>query len=88
MGGRAASGLQREYGHVGSTPDLMGGLGLIAGTCSQSDKSGSVYVPALSCSEEDRLSHMDDRCKRSPETLPLSALADLRFMICDLLNCP
>ena len=39
MWGRAASGMQREYGHVGSTPDLLGGLGLIAGTCSQSDQS-------------------------------------------------
>ena len=35
-----------EYGHVGSTPDLLGGLGLIAGTCSQSDQSGSVCLCA------------------------------------------
>ena len=31
-----------EYGHVGSTSDRLGGLGLIADTCSQSDQSGSV----------------------------------------------
>ena len=31
-----------------------GGMGLIAGTCSQSDQSGvCIYVPALSCSEEE-----------------------------------
>ena len=33
-----------EYGHVGSTSDRLGGLGLIADTCSQSDQSGSVCL--------------------------------------------
>ena len=46
VGGRTASGLQGEYVHVGRTPDLLGGLGLIAGTRSQSDLSGSVYLCA------------------------------------------
>ena len=36
VGGRVTSGLQGEYGQVGSAPDQLGGLGLIAGTCSQS----------------------------------------------------
>ena len=46
VGGRAASCLQGEYGQVGSAPDRLGGLGLIAGTCSQSGQSGSVYLCA------------------------------------------
>ena len=54
MGGRATSGLQGEYGQVGSAPDWLGGLDLSASRCEHSGQSGSVctYVPALCCSEE------------------------------------
>ena len=49
VGGRATSGLQGEYGQVGSAPDWLGGLDLSAGRCDHSGQSGRVctYVPAL-----------------------------------------
>ena len=55
VGGRVTSGLQGENGQVGSAPDRLGGLDLIAGRRQHSGQSGSVctYVPAFCCSEKE-----------------------------------
>ena len=82
VGGRAASGLQGEYGHAGSTPDLLGGLGLIASRCPQSDQSGSVYFGLLCLvvgrigSRDEGLEHTD-YMERLVGMLPVTARADL-----------
>ena len=67
VGGRVTSGLQGEYGQVGSAPDRLGGLDLIAGRPQHSGQSGSVctYVPALCCSEEKGIQEKTDQ--RDPE---------------------
>ena len=67
VGGRATSGLQGKYGQVGSAPDRLGGLDLIAGRRQHSGQSGSVctYVPALCCGEKKGIREKTDQ--RDPE---------------------
>ena len=49
VGGRATSGLQGEYGQVGSAPDRLGGLDLIAGRRQHSGHQGVFVLMCLLC---------------------------------------
>ena len=49
VGGRATSGLQGEYGQVGSAPDWLGGLDLSASRCQHSGQSGVFVLMCLLC---------------------------------------